>query len=285
THVAGIFAGRPLDRWGDYEKFEGMSSQAKIVFFDIGKKDSSEAGGSLIVPSDINTGLFEVMYDLGARVFSNSWGSSSNSYDSDAVSLDTFLWTYKDACVLFSNGNSGETGANSAYSPAISKNVIAVGASMNDHNAWLAYYPQYSDKRYGRDSMGGFSSQGPTRDNRMKPDVLAPGFFITSAKGYYNSTEPFCEETALYGTSMSCPTAAGFASKVRQYFKEGHYPSGDKSTADAFTPSGALLKATLIHSSQPMLYSTATADFGISSVSSYPSNQQGYGRIQMSTVL
>lgn len=43
----------------------------------------------------------------------------------------------------------------------------------------------------------------------MKPTILAPGFWTTSAKGNYNSTSDVCDIRVLRGTSMACPTAAG----------------------------------------------------------------------------
>jgi len=286
THVAGIVAGRPLIRYGDYELFEGVSSDARIVFFDIGDKESSaEGGGGLIIPSDINTGLFEVMYSTGVRIMTNSWGTANNNYDLDAVNADTFLWDNPDATVLFSAGNTGETGVNTVVSPSVAKNVVAVGAILNGYDQWRAL--QFvTDSRYGIDAVAGFSSQGPTTDNRMKPDVLAPGFYITSALGVYNSTEPFCDRHTIFGTSMACPTAAGFALKIRRYLLDGFYPNGERNASDGFTPSGALIKALLVHSSQPMSYRVGTYDFSISDISdTYPSNYQGYGRILMSSLL
>ena len=45
---------------------------------------------------------------------------------------------------------------------------------------------------------------------------------------------------------MATPIAAGAVTLIRQYFTEGFYPSGGKQPADAFLPSGALLKAVLL---------------------------------------
>lgn len=53
---------------------------------------------------------------------------------------------------------------------------------------------------------------------------------------------------------MATPGVAGAAALVRQYFMEGFYPSGSKTAKDGFTPSGALLKATLVNSAQKMDY-------------------------------
>jgi subtilisin family serine protease len=53
------------------------------------------------------------------------------------------------------------------------------------------------------------SSQGPTRDNRSKPEVLAPGTDITAAKGFTN--DPNDLWISMTGTSMASPYTCGVA--------------------------------------------------------------------------
>lgn len=50
------------------------------------------------------------------------------------------------------------------------------------------------------------SSQGPTRDGRLKPDICAPGTEIRAAKGFAPDDELW---VAMTGTSMASPYAAG----------------------------------------------------------------------------
>jgi subtilisin family serine protease len=50
------------------------------------------------------------------------------------------------------------------------------------------------------------SSQGPTRDNRFKPDVAAPGTDIVAAKGFSDRDDLWI---AMSGTSMASPFVAG----------------------------------------------------------------------------
>eukprot|EP00603_Paraphysomonas_imperforata_P010137 CAMPEP_0114454338 /NCGR_PEP_ID=MMETSP0104-20121206/2531_1 /TAXON_ID=37642 ORGANISM="Paraphysomonas imperforata, Strain PA2" /NCGR_SAMPLE_ID=MMETSP0104 /ASSEMBLY_ACC=CAM_ASM_000202 /LENGTH=299 /DNA_ID=CAMNT_0001626721 /DNA_START=580 /DNA_END=1479 /DNA_ORIENTATION=- len=93
-----------------------------------------------------------------------------------------------------------------------------------------------------------------------------------------------CETKPASGTSMASPAMAGNAALIQQYFKEGFYPSGSRNAADAFTPSGALLKAMLVHSGKNM--DTVTYDDGTQqSTGGYPSYIQGYGKIRLSDVL
>lgn len=52
------------------------------------------------------------------------------------------------------------------------------------------------------------SSQGPTRDNRSKPDVAAPGTNVVAAKGFAGLNDLWVGKT---GTSMASPYVAGIA--------------------------------------------------------------------------
>jgi subtilisin family serine protease len=52
------------------------------------------------------------------------------------------------------------------------------------------------------------SSQGPTRDNRFKPDVAAPGTNIIAAKGFAGSDDAW---VSMSGTSMAAPYVTGVA--------------------------------------------------------------------------
>jgi subtilisin family serine protease len=89
----------------------------------------------------------------------------------------------------------------------------------------------HADSACGCDRTGG----------RIKPDVTAPGAPIISA-----SSDSTCDYVDLQGTSMATPIVAGTTALIRQYFMEGNSPYG------SFTPSGAMLKATLIHSGSAM---------------------------------
>ena len=95
--------------------------------------------------------------------------------------------------------------------------------------------------------MAEFSSQGFADDGRIKPDVVAPGFFVWSAASADSSSRTcdlvhmagLCAGFLLVilghsmsgclqfgyplGTSMATPVVAGNSAQVRQYYREGHY--------------------------------------------------------------
>jgi len=86
------------------------------------------------------------------------------------------------------------------------------------------------------------SGRGPTEGGQIKPDICALGTQIASA-GIDN-----CNQIIKSGTSMAAPALAGIALLIRQYFMEGWYPLGTKTAANAFVPSGYLVKAVIINS-------------------------------------
>jgi len=98
--------------------------------------------------------------------------------------------------------------------PANADNVIAVG-SFNTRNGPLNFGPV--------GAISTFSSLGPTRDGRTKPDLAAPGSFIRSTRSFgaspmsYFGLVPGNDNYALLaGTSMAAPHVTGIAALVWQ---------------------------------------------------------------------
>lgn len=93
------------------------------------------------IPADFGD-LYQPAYNAGARVHSNSWGSSAaGAYTADSAATDRFMWNNPDLLVTFSAGNAGKDANNdglvdndSIGSPATAKNVLSVGASENDRD-------------------------------------------------------------------------------------------------------------------------------------------------------
>lgn len=67
-----------------------------------------------------------------------------------------------------------------------------------------AYNPYLDDK-----PIGSFSSSGPTIDGRIKPELVAPGVEISSARSTPPSESPAARYTNKNGTSMAAPHVAG----------------------------------------------------------------------------
>jgi hypothetical protein len=168
------------------------------------------------------------------------------------------MWNHPDFLILFSAGNDGPF-TNTIGSPGTAKDILTSGAGENEH-------PGYS-----MDNVADFSSNGPTDDSRIKPTVIAPGDYVNSADNDFNISSFNCGIRTMNGTSMSCPTTAGLATLIRQYFTDGYYPSGLPTPADGFAPSAALIKAILVNSA--IQINGAYTDGPI------PSTGQGWGRV------
>ncbi len=304
THVSGSVLGNGCRSGssglpsGYASSYAGLAPQAGLVMQSV--MDSSCGLGGL--PADLNT-LFNQARDAGARIHTNSWGSAvAGQYTTDSRNSDLFLWNNKYQTILFSAGNEGiDTPSSDGYinpdsigAPATAKNVITVGASENVRSTggynpggdcstwggcWSADYPaepvksdRLSDNASG---MAAFSSRGPTDDGRIKPDVVAPGSNILSTKsqGAYVSGGWGAGPNQYYqymgGTSMSTPLTAGAMALIRQFYTD----------VKSITPSGALLKATVINSAVNLSPGQYAAP--LEQQPPLPNNAQGWGRVNV----
>jgi len=156
---------------------------------------------------------------------------------------------------------------------------------------------QMNPEKYTINNLAYFSSFG-VKDGRWKPDLVAPGDRINSARSnsgfnLFNCSTTHTNNTndppllAEQGTSMAAPVVAGNAALIRQYLREGYYPNGTESPGDGFLPSAALLKAMLINSAEDLTGGINTNQFVLFNKTkmSQRRNYYGFGRINLSTLL
>ncbi len=241
-----------------------MAPGAKLVIQDGGYQvdNCGDLPGIGCPVVDLNP-IFQQAYDQGARLHTNSWGDNENAavqnnYSAGSQDVDEFMWNHKDFLVFFAAGNSGPS-TGTVGSPSTNKSGVSVGATLRSTSA---------------NSMASFSSCGPTSDSRIKPEITVPGSSIVSANNDLSVTTNNCGTLSLSGTSMATPGAAGLTALIRQYYTDGWYPTGTKVPTDSFTPSAALLRASLINSGENMTGTTAI-----------PANCQGWGRVLLENVL
>ena len=304
SHVSGTVLGEwelgtPLPTWGafgivptaGYDFYEGNAYGAKLVFQDLSRTDSPY----IYPPPDLNdfnpagmlngvwypgsVALFPQAMGDGAYIHSNSWGGGTyGDYSSYCQDIDEMMWANPDFLVIFSNGNDGP-GTTTITPPATAKDCLSIGAA------------ETSNDGYGHNSnnVAIFSSWGPTGGwGRVKPDVCAPGYYIFSADNDDDGVTSFTDGTTLNdgltgygGTSMAAPAVAGCCALVREYFMTGGYNPVGASTgffgAGGFTPTAAMMKATIVQSAQPMT--------GSNTGGTIPGDGQGWGRVLLDNAL
>ncbi|HVG25280.1 MAG TPA: S8 family serine peptidase [Thermoanaerobaculia bacterium] len=274
THSAGSAAG---DRapFIAHDFGDAVAPGAKLIVQDGGYVggDACTQFPGVGCPAKL-TPIFEQAYKQGARIHSNSWGDRqgkltappTGNYPQTAHDVDAFVYTHPDMLVIFNTGNLGAnmpTPASSISAPGSAKNTLQIGGTRP---------PGFS----GDDELAEFTLFGPTRDGRIKPDLVAAAR-VTAADVDFDNNPNTCDVNMEPGTSWSSPTVAGAAALVRQYFTDGFYPSGKRTTANALNPSAALMKATLIAAARPVLRRRDVTTGRTALALPVPSPEQGWG--------
>jgi hypothetical protein len=219
------------------------------------------------------TPILAQAYAQGARIHSNSWGDAQGNafapatanYSQSARDVDAFVYDHPDMLVVFNTGNYGANAApppSTLSAPGCAKNTLQVGGTR-------------TLQRPEDDTIALYSLVGPTRDGRLKPDVVGPAQVIAGDSDGDIGTHN-CNLSNQSGTSWASPTIAGAAALVRQYYTDGFYPSGAATAADRFTPSAALLKATIVAAARPVPY-ISTPTGGFLNAAPAPNATQGFG--------
>lgn len=255
SHVNGTIAGDDSVTGGT-SFYDGMAKSGRLYFVDVTN------GTSFLVPTD-HTPMWDTVY-LGRglpdslkpiKQHSGSWGwsNSSGTYLLQDASTDQYCWVHPDWLCLMAAGN--ESSTRRLRNPGIAKNVLTIGATQNGTLS---------------NAIASFSSRGPTQDNRIKPNIVAPGDLLWSARSTGTNTYQ-----SMSGTSMATPAANGTVGLMRCYLQEGYYPTGTPVPGNRISYiSSALLRAMAMVSADPNVGSYTVPDFNI-----------GWGRVDADSVL
>lgn len=225
---------------------------------------------------------------------------SLGAYGIYASQRDAFVWYNPAAALVEAAGNEGtdsdadgRTDPGSLLGGATAKNVLSVGGCENTSvpqppSLPLAYSqleelfpgrfpaaPLRDDLSAGAPAgMAAFSSRGPTRDGRIKPDLVAaatavstlaaggdpaPGILPSGTEGYVQA----------YGTSMAAATVASALAAMRS-------PLAGVQEAE---PSAALLKAFVVNGAKDL----APGQYGeqAGEIPPAPNVVEGWGRLDL----
>ncbi|MBY0504044.1 MAG: S8 family serine peptidase [Bryobacteraceae bacterium] len=215
THVAGTLVAAGRD-----PKLKGLAPAAKLFSWTFRN-----------VPVKMERGVS----DFGIAVANNSWGEAYSSATSTCGRYGTYgtaerdydrLVRDKNLTIAFASGNDRDwtdctilprAGFYTIGRPSTAKNIITVGAVDESLAA------------------ADFSSAGPMRDNRIKPDIVAMGVNVVSTF-QTNRSQP------LSGTSMATPAISGAAALLIERYR----------SRNGEAPKAALVKAALLNTARDL---------------------------------
>jgi len=189
THCAGVALGSGAASAG---KYRGVAPGALLYV----AKALHRSGQGMM--SDVMAGI-EWAVEQGVQIISLSLGGPGPSDGHDALSEICDAAVESGVVVCVAAGNDGPASL-TVGAPGAARRVITVGASTE------------------ADTVASYSSRGPTADNRIKPDLVAPGNQITAARAANTSLGSPVDAyyTECSGTSMATPLVAGICALLLQ---------------------------------------------------------------------
>ncbi|RCW94156.1 S8 family serine peptidase [Winogradskyella arenosi] len=217
THVVGTIAAIGVD-----PRAKGMATNVSVKSYnwtnDLSEMVSAvNASSNPIILSNHSYGI-PVIGDDGALP---SW--YMGAYTQDAASIDNIALNNPKYLIVASAGNSGQSSYEGGLYPGYDKLTTDKNAknSLIIANASPVLAPFTYDLEPV--SINSSSSQGPTDDLRIKPDIAADGTGLLSTV----PTDSYAEMT---GTSMSAPNTTGTLVLLQQYYNQLNGEYMDSST-------------------------------------------------------
>ena len=206
THVSGT-----IGATGNYELAKGMATDVSIITYNF----NGDTGKMIAVQDNSELDVFLSNHSYGISINQPSGQLDPwymGAYNGGAATVDAIARDYPYYLMVYSAGNSGtvnyEGGLYSGYDKLTgdknAKNNLVVANANAQVNAFTGEVLSIA--------MNGSSSQGPTDDLRIKPDITGYGSGVLS---------PVSGDTyGVYsGTSMSAPNVTGTLILIQEHYK------------------------------------------------------------------
>ena len=248
THVGGTIAASGINA-----NAKGMVPAAKIDSYDWDSDISEMTAAGATAPDQFATKLYLSNHSYGYGYgwnYDTSWtwtgtGTNQDAYDADfgkysykSDDFDIIVYNAPYYTIFWAAGNERNDGP-------VNGNTVTIGGSSVTYDSSI-HPPNDGDYRNGFETIGdhglakniitigaandavtsglrvpakatitAFSSTGPCDDGRIKPDLVANGYSLTSATDTGDANY-----VAMSGTSMASPNACGSAGLLVAMYKD-----------------------------------------------------------------
>ncbi|MFB6192498.1 MAG: S8 family serine peptidase [Haloarculaceae archaeon] len=199
THVAGTIAGSSL-----------IGGRAHVGI---------ATDATLVVARGLGYDQFGRVNSEGTDIISNSWsGGTGGQYSSSVKFTDKWARKHPQTLLVVSYGNwdAGNPSEQFAGSPSIAKNALTVGTLNDASKDIVDDPPAFANNIDNLNNVAWLNNLTQPKDGRRKPDINAPGAWITSpVPNGTTGRNVFSTPSGAYGkktgSSMATPHVSGIA--------------------------------------------------------------------------